>query len=247
MPRLYVEILTGLRILLLACAYAGLGLGFAQRLLAQSGGLVRCFPGKVRVFAAEVPVRCGLFVDRTALRQGLDNPFRRELEVFPDKLFQPVLGDFTGVERVDQNTDRVGHADGVSELDFATVRQPGGHNILGNVAGHVAGGTVNLGRIFAAESAAAVTAHAAVGIYDDFASGQSGIAHGTAGDKASGGIDVVFGVGVEEFFRNGGLDHAFQNVRAQGFVVNRIGLLGGDDNGGETKGFVVGAVFHGDL
>ena len=81
---------------------------------------------------------------------------------------------FASAESVDQNADWLGDADSVGELHFAAVGQAGGHDVLGDVARHVGGGAVDLGRIFAAEGAAAVAAHAAVGVDDDLAAGQAG-------------------------------------------------------------------------
>ena len=43
---------------------------------------------------------------------------------------------------------------------------------------------------------------------------RAGVAHGSADDESSGGIDVVFGVFVQQFRGNGCLDHMLQNVGA---------------------------------
>ena len=77
--RLYVEISLPGR------AHIGLGLSFAQPLLAQSGRFVRGFPGEVGIFAAEVPVSSGLLINRTAQLERLDNPFRGKLEVLREQ------------------------------------------------------------------------------------------------------------------------------------------------------------------
>ena len=60
-----------------------------------------------------------------------------------------------------------------------------------------------------------MTAHAAVGIDDDLASGQAGIAHRAADNKPAGGIDVVLGVGIQQVGGNDGLNDVLQNVGAQ--------------------------------
>ena len=65
-----------------------------------------------------------------------------------------------------------------------------------------------------------MTAHAAVGIHDDLASGQPGIAHGTANHEPAGGIDVVLGVLVEQFSGNHRLDDVLQNIGAQLLVAD---------------------------
>src|SRR5450432_2546547 len=241
MPRLYVEMRLPGR------AHSDFGLGFAQSLLAQGSGLVGGFPGEIRVFAAEVPVRCRLLVYRTAQLERFDNPFRGELEVFADELLQLLFGDHAGAERIHQHAYRLSYADSVRQLDFTTVGQAGSHDVFGNVAGHVAGGAINLGRIFAAEGAPAVTSHAAVSVHNDFATRQAGIAHGTTDHEAAGGIDVIFRVGIQQVRGNSGLDHVLHDVRAQGFIVNGVSMLGGDHDGVHTPGLVVCAVFNRDL
>ncbi len=150
--------------------------------------------------------------------------------------------DLAGAEGIDQHADRLGDADGIGELHFAALGQAGGHDVLGDVARHVGGGTVHLGRVLAAESAAAVTAHAAVGVDDDLASGQAGVAHGAADDEAAGGVDVVLGVGIQQVGGDGGLDHVLQDVGPQLFIADRLGMLRGDDHGIDPRrlaGFVV--------
>src|SRR6185369_16491707 len=97
-------------------------------------------------------------------------------------------------EGVDQHTDWFGYADGVRELNFATISQSSGHDVLGNVTRHVGGRAIDFGRIFAAECAAAVTAHTAVGVDNDLASGQAGIPHRSADYESACGINVVLGV-----------------------------------------------------
>ena len=70
---------------------------------------------------------------------------------------------------------------------------------------------IDLGRIFAAERAAAVAAHAAVGVDDDLAAGEAGVAHRSADHEASRGIDVVLGVGIEQIGRDGRLNDVLQD------------------------------------
>src|SRR5216684_6693605 len=213
-------------------------------LLPQFCGFVRSFPGKVGILAAKVPIGSSFPVDRSAQVERLDDPLGRELKVVTHQLLQLVFGDFSGTEGIDQNADRLGHANGVSKLHFATLGQAGSHNILGDVARHVTRGAINLGRIFAAEGAAAVTSHAAVGIHNDLAAGESAIAHGPADHEASGWIDVVFGICVEKMGGKSCLDYVFENVGAKGLVVDRLSMLSGDDHGIDPSWLVVRAVFH---
>jgi hypothetical protein len=75
--------------------------------------------------------------------------------------------------------DRLGHADRVGDLDRAAVRKAGGDDVLGQIATGVGRRTVDLGRVLAAEGAAAVRGSAAVGVDDDLAAGDAGVAVGS--------------------------------------------------------------------
>ena len=66
-----------------------------------------------------------------------------------------------------------------------------------------------------------MTAVAAVGIDDDLAAGQAGVAHGTADNETAGGIDVDLGVLVEHIGRNDGLDDFFDDGVLQDFGASR--------------------------
>ena len=154
---------------------------------------------------------------------------------------------FSVPKGIDEDADRLGNTDGVSELHFAAISQTGGDDVFGDIARHVSGRAIDLRRIFAAECAAAVTSHAAVGVDDDLAAGQAGIAHRTANYEAAGGIDVVLRVFIEQVRGNDGLDNVLQNIGAQFVVANGLGMLGRDHDGIDALHFVLGVVFHGDL
>src|ERR1035437_7668234 len=159
--------------------------------------LVGPFPGEIWVAAAEVPVGRGLAIDRTAQVERLDDLARLQLEVCPHQARNQMGINLLGSEGIPQYADGVSHSDRVRELHFAAIRQSGSHDVLGDVARHVRSRAIDLRRILAAERAAAVASHAAVRVHDDLASGQTGIAHGSADHKTPGGIDVVLGVFVE--------------------------------------------------
>ena len=78
-------------------------------------------------------------------------------------------------ERLDQQRDGVGDADGVGHLDLAALGRTGGHDVLGHPARRVGGRAVHLRRVLAREGTAAVPGHAAVGVHDDLAAGQPGV------------------------------------------------------------------------
>src|SRR5208283_1173179 len=146
-----------------------------------------------------------------------------------------------------QHADRVSDADGVGELHFAAIGQAGGDYVLGDMTRHVGGGAIDLGRIFSAESAATVASHAAVGVDDDLAAGQAGVAHGAADDETSGGIDVVLGVFVEQVGRDHGLDDMLQNAGAEFVVGHGLGVLRGNHDGIDAHDFALGVIFDCDL
>ena len=85
-------------------------------------------------------------------------------------------------------------ADGVRELQLALAASAGGHDVLRNPATHVRRAAIHFRRILARERAAAVTAHAAIGVDDDLPAGQPGVTLRPADDEASGGIDEELGL-----------------------------------------------------
>ena len=89
------------------------------------------------------------------------------------------------------DTHRLGDADGVGQLDLAPLSEAGGHDVLGDVSGHVGSGAVDLRGVFAAEGTAAVPAHSAVGVDDDLPSGHARVAVRTADDEFPRRVDVV--------------------------------------------------------
>ena len=81
-------------------------------------------------------------------------------------------------------------ADRVGDLDLAAVGEPGGDDVLRDVARGVRGRAVDLRRVLARERAAAVRRGAAVGVDDDLAAGQAGVAHRPADHELAGRVDV---------------------------------------------------------
>ena len=66
-------------------------------------------------------------------------------------------------------------ADRVRDLHLAALRDAGGHDVLGHVTRRVGGRAVHLRGVLAAERAATVTGHAAVGVDDDLAAGEPAV------------------------------------------------------------------------
>jgi hypothetical protein len=118
--------------------------------------------------------------------------------VAPHELDDLLVGDAARAERVDRDRDRLGDADGVGELELDFVGHAGGDEVLRDVARHVAGRAVDLRGIFPREGAAAVTAAAAVGVDDDLAARQAGVALRSADDEPTRRVDVEDGVVVDQ-------------------------------------------------
>src|SRR6185312_2389796 len=128
--------------------------------------------------------------------------------------------------------------DRVSQLHFAARRKLRGHDVLGNVARHIAGGAIDLRRILTRERAAAVTAHAAVGIDDDLAAGQAGVAMRSADYETAGRIDVEFGLRIDHIRRDHGIDDVLLDFPAQLFGGDIGAVLSGNDDGFDADGLV---------
>ena len=147
-------------------------------LLGQLRSLVGRFPGELGLGAAEVPISSRLPVDRTTQVEALDDRLSGVSEKFlRTSSVSFASADLARAERLHQNAYRLGNADRIGQLNLRLVGETRSHDVLGDVASHVGSRAVNLGRILARERAAAVTARATVGIHDDLAAGQAGIAH----------------------------------------------------------------------
>src|SRR6202034_4765294 len=115
-------------------------------------------------------------------------------------------------------------------LVFSFAGESVGGNVFGDVTRHVAGGAVDLRRIFAGKCPATVTAVAAVGVDDDLAAREAGIAHRTPGDEGAGRVDVDFRGLVEHVRWKNGLDDLFNHRFAQIAAGNRVAVLRRDDH-----------------
>ena len=109
-----------------------------------------------------------------------------KLKTFATARGDDIVRHLARAHRVDPDAHGFGVADGVGDLQFADLRQPGGDDVLRHPAAHVGGRAIDLRRILAGEGAAAVAAPAAIGVDDDLAAGHPGVALGTADDKTAG-------------------------------------------------------------
>ena len=88
-------------------------------------------------------------------------------------------GRSSGCRSLDHHRDRVRDADGVGDLDLGAVGETGRDEVLGDPARRVGGRAVDLDGT-CPERAAAVAGDPAVGVDDDIAPGQAGVADGAA-------------------------------------------------------------------
>src|SRR6185369_13429175 len=150
--------------------------------------LVDALPGELGLRAAEVAERRRLRVDRLAQVELFHDAARRQLEVGAHELRDLGLRNLAGAVRVDHHRDGIGDADCVRKLYGGAIGQAGAHDVLRDVAGHVARRAVDLRRILSGERAAAVRSVAAVRVDDDLASRDAGVAVRTADDEAPGRV-----------------------------------------------------------
>src|SRR5580704_4475482 len=192
-------------------------------------------------------ISCGLAIDRPPQIERLNDSLRSQLEMGAYDIRNNRRVNLARAERIHQYAYGIGHANGVCELNFTPVRQPSRNNVLRDVTRHVRSRAVHLGRILAAESAAAMPPHATVGVHNNLAAGQPGIAHGPANHEATCGIDVILRVLVEEMSRNRSLNHVPENVATKFVIPNRLGVLRRNYDGVDAHRLVMRIVFHGHL
>ena len=137
-------------------------------------------------------------------------------------------------------------ADCVSYLQFAFRREPRRHYVFRYVSRVIRGAPVYLRGIFTAETAAAVSARAAVGIHYYLPSCEPRVAGGSAYDESSRGIYVILCVLVHEGSGYDLVDDFALYVRAQFLDINVGTVLCGNDYRFHARDLVV-VVLDGDL
>ncbi len=152
--------------------------------------------------AAEMTVGRGGHVDRSVQMQMLANAARRQVhQVAQASLDARLVHVLAGVLQVDIDRQRTRDADRVADLDGAAIGQSGRHDVLRQIAAGIGGGAVHLGRVLAAERAAAMRGGTAIGIDDDLASGQSAVAVRAADDELAGRVHMELGLGAHPALR----------------------------------------------
>ncbi|EAU68690.1 hypothetical protein STIAU_6032 [Stigmatella aurantiaca DW4/3-1] len=224
----------------------GLQAGAAREGLTQRILLVGALPGELFLGAAEVPVRGGLLVDGPQQVQVLDNLARTQAEHLAHRQSNLLFRHGGRAERLHHHAHRLGDPDGVGDLHLAPAGQTRGHHVLGDVAPHVRRGAVHLGRVLAREGAAAVTAHAAVGVDDDLPARHARVAHGATHHEAAGGVDEELGLLVDELGRQRPGDDVLAQRLVDLLVGDLLGVLRGHHHGVDAHRAPL-AVLHRDL
>ena len=142
------------------------------------------------VLVGEVAVLGGLEVDGLGQVELLDDDARSQVEVGIDDLHQLVRGLVRGAVGVDEDGEGLGHTNGVRQLHERAAGQAGVDQRLGDPAGHVCGGSVDLGEVLSGEGTTTVGSPSSVRVDDDLAAGQTSISLGSTNDEQSRGLDL---------------------------------------------------------
>ena len=127
------------------------------------------------------------------------------------------------------------HADRVGDLQLAAPCETGGDDVLGHPPAGICGRAIDLGRVLAREGAAAVARHPAVGVDDDLAAGQAGVAHRAADLEAPRRVHehevaAAHRRVVEQLGRDRDPYHMLQDARAELVHLRSAAVLRGDDH-----------------
>ena len=126
-------------------------------LLNLVGKVLASLPGEVRVVASEVPVGSGLAHDGAAELEVPDDAAGAEVEVLVDDVGELSIGLarclLGGAVGVNKDGEGVGDADGVGELDEGALAEASVDEGLGDPAGGVGGGPVDLSGVLSGEGA----------------------------------------------------------------------------------------------
>src|SRR6185436_17039729 len=98
-------------------------------------------------------------------------------------------------------------------------------------SGHIASRTIDLCRILSREGAAAVPPGSSVGVDDDLASREPGVALRSANHEAARRIYVKIRARIHHFAGNHRADNVIDYIFVDLLVSYRFRMLGGDDDG----------------
>ena len=125
--------------------------------------------------------------------------------------------------------------------------RPGADDVLRHVARHVRARAIDLRRVLAAEAAATVPRHAAVGVDDDLAPREARVAHRPSDHEAPGRVDEVARAAVEQVGRDRRPRRRARALRPRGRQLDLGIVLGADEDGMDAGRPAIGVVLDGDL
>ena len=151
--------------------------------------LLGLLPGEALV-CTEVAVLGSLEVDGAVKVQLTDNDTGTEVKILVDDGNELIGALLRSAVSVDMDRQRLSNTDGVGELDESTASKTGVDQGLGNPAGNVGSGAVDLGEILARESTTTVGTPATVGVDNDLAASETGITLGSTNDEQARRLDL---------------------------------------------------------
>mmetsp|Transcript_18712 Transcript_18712/g.46482 ORF Transcript_18712/g.46482 Transcript_18712/m.46482 type:complete len:374 (-) Transcript_18712:63-1184(-) len=185
--------------------------------------------------------------------QIANNGTGSEIKVLFDNLGQIGIGRslLGGSVRVHKDRQRVVDSNRIRQLHQCPLAQSSGNQRLGDPAGGIGRGPINLGGVLARKGATPVGAPSTVGVNDDFSSRQTGVPVRSSNDESSGRIQMVDGLFVQILFGNDLLDHVFHKIARDLFLGHVLRVLAGNDNRvdalGDGSTLLVELVLAGDL
>src|SRR5690606_5645115 len=151
----------------LVCHDAGPGGSALRYGPLQLAHKIRLLPGEGPVpagLAPEMAVGRGPGIDRTVEIQLLADAGRRKIHHVPQGGFETVLLHSPGSVQIHVDRERLRHADRIGKLDRASLRKPGGDDILCQIARGIGCRTVDLRRVLAGEGTTAMRGGATISI-----------------------------------------------------------------------------------
>ena len=139
----------------------------------------------------EVAVLSGLVVDGVGKVEFLDDDTGSQVKVVLDDLHELVRVLVRCTVGLDEERKRLGHTNGVRQLDKGTASELGSDERLGDPAGEVGSGAVDLGVVLSGESTTTVGSPSAVCVDDDLAASETGVTLGTTDNEEAGGLDLI--------------------------------------------------------
>lgn len=143
--------------------------------------LLWLLPGEGLV--AKVTVLGSAVVDGVGEVKLLDNDTGTEVEVLADDLNELLGGLLGGTVVLNEEGEGLGNTNGVRELDEGTTGEASLDEGLGDPAGEVGSGTVDLGVVLSGEGTTTVGTPTTVGVDNDLTASKTGITLGTTNDE----------------------------------------------------------------